>query len=973
MPGVEIQAILCPYEAYKDHDPLPSWPHVPGVTVRLTKKPGAPGKAGDGPHEFEKTDDDGVSNTVDVAAATYVVTVSDAPKLWTCATKDIPVTPETAPAPAGGPALPKRYTVILIPDDGRQLVPWNLTYDDPATGTDVLAKFPIQIEARDGFAETFISDDKGRINAVAPLGNATAKFGDADGKGTKLLPEKEELTFPVNQAINPGSRPMQYAPEILFSVRPRVKPLAGKENSLAGAEVTLTSDGRQLDAKTLGKGVEEVTFGPLAKGTYAIAIDPHAEGLTLVEPPPLSIDLRPGDRATVTAVFKQEQNVSGRVQTEDGKPVTQDVQLQISDAAGAAKKLTAVGGTFDTFVALTGALTIGVVPGQKLEITGVPLVPPAGEQPLLLPPKQTVVSLPYAHAIKGRALNERGELVPDAEIDIFSAEQRRIATIEAGPDGRYTYGVAKPGNYFVAQHPEDEEVIVREPVEVHSNGNRDVRIRTGLARGEAVTDLSSYPVLTEEISTAGPPAPAYGGPGAAGADYGPVVDRVMRDVLGWRPGPDVAGFQAALTGAFQLREVEGHTAWSWQQRGYAVQADMGALTGAQASIYARAKGALDQILPLLSGITTLDPALFPPQDLEAIRSVIAAELNELVNELGLEGGPRIERVDELFSLLLGQGLGPVNMDPDAVQGQLGTMRDRFGLTVAYVDTVDEERIVTNFRIVVEQVLALQASWNSIDRTLLSTVNENSSLGTVLIWLSRGLEAVCESVNDLTFTMDSVFVDAAQRQVIELKFGGQPILLLSDLLDWVTRACRDEGPRMIQDSGKDGVTAFAPVLRKLLDLVRRTRDVTRPGVPLPAGMRPVPDGLRTPRVGRAFQVLVSQLSEARRLAELVQRDGVPQITDISQVAAGGIAGELVVTLNGVNFRGPASAILFALNREEIPDVPSRHVKTPTPSKATAKFRIPKREFDDRSLSWQVVLTNEDGTTSAPADIDVHPLS
>ena len=73
----------------------------------------------------------------------------------------------------------------------------------------------------------------------------------------------------------------------------------------------------------------------------------------------------------------------------------------------------------------------------------------------------------------------------------------------------------------------------------------------------------------------------------------------------------MAGFQAALTGAFQLREVEGHTQWAWQQRGYAVQADMGALTGAQASIYARARSALDQLLPLLAGLTSLNPALWP--------------------------------------------------------------------------------------------------------------------------------------------------------------------------------------------------------------------------------------------------------------------------------------------------------------------------------------------------------------------------
>ena len=93
-----------------------------------------------------------------------------------------------------------------------------------------------------------------------------------------------------------------------------------------------------------------------------------------------------------------------------------------------------------------------------------------------------------------------------------------------------------------------------------------------------------------------------------------------------------------------------------------------------------------------------------------------------------------------------------------------------------MQTVDEERIVTNFRIIVEQVLALQDSWYS-DRKLLSGVSSRTSLGTILIWLSRGLEAVCESVNDLTFSLDSVYVDAAQRQVVELRFAD---LLVNDV-------------------------------------------------------------------------------------------------------------------------------------------------------------------------------------------------
>ena len=153
----------------------------------------------------------------------------------------------------------------------------------------------------------------------------------------------------------------------------------------------------------------------------------------------------------------------------------------------------------------------------------------------------------------------------------------------------------------------------------------------------------------------------------------------MRDVLGWRPSADVGGFQAALAGAFQLQEVEGHTEWTWQQRGYAVQADMGALTGAQASIYARAKSALEQIQPLLAGLTPINPALYPPQDLETIRTVVTAELTELVSELGSKAA-RVSSGSISSLRLLARAKAAANIDPDRVKARSAPAR-RFGLTV----------------------------------------------------------------------------------------------------------------------------------------------------------------------------------------------------------------------------------------------------------------------------------------------------
>jgi hypothetical protein len=514
--------------------------------------------------------------------------------------------------------------------------------------------------------------------------------------------------------------------------------------------------------------------------------------------------------------------------------------------------------------------------------------------------------------------------------------------------------------------------------------------------GEAVTDLSAYPVLTEEVSTTGPPAPSAGGPGAGGpgAGYGQTIDQVIRDVLGWRPSGDVSGFQAALTGAFSLREVEGHTEWSWQQRGYAVQADMGALTGAQASIYARGRSALDQIQPLLAGLTTLNPAAYEPQDLEAIRSVVGTELQELVSELALEGGPRIQRVDQLFSLLLGEGRKSRSMNPDLVQGNLGTLRERFALTVDEIQTVDEERIVTNFRIIVEQVLALHASWN-FDRQLLSGVGPKAALGTILIWLSRGLEAVCESVADLMFALDSVYVDAAQRQVIELRFanlvvqdvpevplqgnpprtlpeslrGDEAPMFLSDLLDWVLRVSRDEGPRIIQDAGKDGVLAFTPVLNKLRVLIRAAGQIARER----NARNAMPAGMRTPRVDRAIKVLADQLDEAANLASLVRVEAAPQIAYVTispdkviDMPRAHRPQQIETMLTGSNFRGPATAILMAEDDEDLPEQrASATVITPSTAKAT--FNNPGSDPNNAGTTWVVSIVNNDGTQSVPIEV------
>jgi hypothetical protein len=94
-----------------------------------------------------------------------------------------------------------------------------------------------------------------------------------------------------------------------------------------------------------------------------------------------------------------------------------------------------------------------------------------------------------------------------------------------------------------------------------------------------------------------------------------------------------------------------------------------------------------------------------------------------------------------------------------------------------------------------------------------------------VLLSRALDVVAQSVQDTYFTLDSVFLSDAERQMIRLDFAGLSIdvpnpetgrsesyqfpastsgLFVAELLDWVDRAASDELPHLLQDAGKDGL-------------------------------------------------------------------------------------------------------------------------------------------------------------------------
>jgi len=338
----------------------------------------------------------------------------------------------------------------------------------------------------------------------------------------------------------------------------------------------------------------------------------------------------------------------------------------------------------------------------------------------------------------------------------------------------------------------------------------------------AVEDAVTYPILTKEISGSGRSSRDGDWSGGTGGSLTRTAQGAIRDLLGWRyRADDPKGFLAALNKAVDLKEIEGHVESSWKARPYMVQADLGEVTGAQASIYERARVAIDHALPLLETLKPLRSDV-DDQSVESMRAIVRSAFVEIVTELGRVSGPRIQRVDDYFTRLLGSDdpgdLGGVFSDPGTVGGKLGDLRERLGLKRELVLTVEEERNFTNFLILVDYTTSLLQTWFAQRSFIERNDVANKFLGTQLVRLSQALNVIVESVHEAYDAMDSVFFGPEERDVTEIEFDGQPRITVAELLSWVEHFAGEEAPQLLEDSGKDGVDAVKATLVQLKALV-----------------------------------------------------------------------------------------------------------------------------------------------------------
>jgi hypothetical protein len=474
---------------------------------------------------------------------------------------------------------------------------------------------------------------------------------------------------------------------------------------------------------------------------------------------------------------------------------------------------------------------------------------------------------PEVHEIRGRAIFEDGTPVPGLVVTLTDAEgnEDTAVTDDQGyyvfKDRRGTFTLTFPDLPFADQllTPRTRRVEVSSisgvPDAVYRLGaGEDSRGAIGVpARGsipEAVDDIAAYMPTSQEV--AGPvarPRP-YGVPGIP-FSLEQIVDGAMMEVVGRKViRDDPKAFRESLDRAFVIERVNDKRKIRWVPRVYVVQTELGgAITGAQASLYRRAKAALDDALPLLDGLEPLTPSP-DEQEIEAIRAIVRTEFTELVNELGLEGGPRPRRVDDIFSLLV---------------DRLGRLEQTFGLDPDNVITVDEEQNLTDFLVIQDYVIGLQTTWEKFRDQFAGT----KFLGTQLVLLERALSSVSESVEETYRVMDSVFLGPAERQTVRIEFT-QPLpgeseppppMFVEELLSWVSRFATVEGPTLIQDGGKRGVEAIGEIGDLLQQLVLAASEADVPHV-----------GFSRKRVRRSLRDLHTQIRLVKDLADELLSQG-----------------------------------------------------------------------------------------------------
>jgi hypothetical protein len=368
-------------------------------------------------------------------------------------------------------------------------------------------------------------------------------------------------------------------------------------------------------------------------------------------------------------------------------------------------------------------------------------------------------------------------------------------------------------------------------------------------------------IVTQQLGGA-PTAAAATGPAQ------PIIDRQLRDILGWQPkDDDPGGFSTALARSFQAVVVEGVEHWEYAPYGSAIPAERAdsAITGAQGSIYNRALVAQKEMQALLAALFPLSP-IADLEQAEASRRIIASLIDQIVSELGAEGGPTALLVDGLWAQILGVSPGqdpptdPDSLDEDSAIGAVAT---RFYLSRQLVNLPGEEENYTKFLSLFDYLASLYTSWKIQRPFFTGTSGQDPYFGTQLVFINRALQIVVENIDELIGWLDGSDIGQAERQNMCVDLPDGTSIYFQGTLDWIRNYCGEQAPALIDTAGRDGAISTYVPLYTMGEVIENFKGAP-PEFPSLYGDSPL--------IQASVKSLISSLKSA---AERVGRLGPPQ--------------------------------------------------------------------------------------------------
>ena len=194
------------------------------------------------------------------------------------------------------------------------------------------------------------------------------------------------------------------------------------------------------------------------------------------------------------------------------------------------------------------------------------------------------------------------------------------------------------------------------------------------------------------------------------------------------------------------------------------------------------------------------------------------------------------------------------------------------ITIQFNNSVGDEQDITNFRVISDYMTSLMQSWIANRNFFRFGTSAPAFFGTQLVLISRQFTVIAETVNEVRFALDSVFIGPNERQALLLEFTDQALapMFLEDVLTEVESFASDEGPRLLRDGGKISVTNnILPVVQSHQNLVEEAHE--------PLNINVLPDGFKTARVRNSLDDLNDQLEALVVLIQQVEQQVPPPET------------------------------------------------------------------------------------------------